>query len=251
MLHYCIIVFLLPINHVFAQLNTHHIFVDGIERSYLIYTPPQFKQDTELHVIIALHGGGGTAERTESFYQLNPLADKHGYIIVYPNAINKSWNIPETASRVKNADTTINDLHFMQVLIDTLTKENIINTHKVFFAGMSRGVMFSLYLAETLNNKIAGIGVVCGSISAANAVNYHLQKPIPAIIINGTSDPLVPFNGGFGKWNKNNKTVAANFIATSTLVQLLLQQNHCAHVGKDTYAMADMVKTDSCTATNT
>ncbi|MCL6524854.1 MAG: hypothetical protein K6T34_09355 [Thermoflavifilum sp.] len=243
--------FVFPMDKVFSQLTTHRILVDGVVRTYLVYTPSQFKNSERLPVIIALHGGGGTAERTVPFYQLNPLADKYGYIVVYPNAIHKAWNIPGTASRVRNMDTTIDDVHFMEVLIDTLSAEYKIDTQKIFFVGMSRGAMFSLYLAEVLNSRIAGVGVVCGSLSKQNAVKYHLQNPIPFIIINGTDDPLVPFNGGFGKWNRNNQTAAANFISTSELVQLLLQENHCESVKGNIYPIADLVRTDGCSATVT
>jgi len=234
-----------------TQTIRHTITVDGRERNFLVYIPEQYSHSKHLKVIIALHGGGGTAENTEQFYRLNPEADRFGYMVVYPNAINKAWNFPGTASRVKKIDTTVNDVHFMHVLIDTLITRYHIDSQHVFFTGMSRGAMFSLYLAAALNHKIAGIAAVCGSISNENASDYHFDRPIPALIINGTADPLVPYYGGYGKWNRNNFSESANFIATTQLIQLLLQQNHCTNESAVTIQIPNKDLLDGCTANDT
>ncbi|PZX62924.1 alpha/beta hydrolase family esterase [Hydrotalea sandarakina] len=246
-----IIVLCLYLKPAVSQTIRHTIMVDGRERNFLVYIPEQYANAQNLKVIIALHGGGGTAENTEQFYRLNPEADRFGYMVVYPNAINKAWNFPGTASRVKKLDTTVNDVHFMNALIDTLIARYHINKAHVFFTGMSRGAMFSLYLATALNHKIAAIAAVCGSISEENATDYHFDRPIPALIINGTADPLVPYNGGYGKWNRNNFSESANFIATPKLIQLLLQQNHCVNESGVTVQIPNKDPLDGCTANET
>ncbi|MBC7485993.1 MAG: hypothetical protein H7282_04505, partial [Cytophagaceae bacterium] len=67
------------------------ITIDHLEREYLLHLPPGYSSASRCAVIFALHGGGGNYENTPSLYNLNAAADKHHFIVVYPNAINKSW----------------------------------------------------------------------------------------------------------------------------------------------------------------
>jgi len=45
-------------------------------------------------LLIALHGGGGTGEKMLKLtnYVFNKLADKEGFIVVYPDGIKNHWN---------------------------------------------------------------------------------------------------------------------------------------------------------------
>src|SRR5580692_1961312 len=70
------------------------IVVDGRQRQYIIHLPPNYQNKAKLPVLFGLHGGGGTYENTIPFYNLNTLADSNGFIVIYPNAIAKSWTIP-------------------------------------------------------------------------------------------------------------------------------------------------------------
>ena len=125
-----------------AQNINRIITVDGLQRHYIIHLPPSFNSLKKLPVIFALHGGGGTAKGSVPFYNLEPLADKNNFIIVYPDAVNKAWSIPGMASRIKGLDTTVNDLHFMNALLDTMIANYKADPAKVFCTGISRGAMW-------------------------------------------------------------------------------------------------------------
>jgi len=105
-------------------------------------------------------------------YNLESPGDKNNFIIVYPDAIDKAWHIPGMTTRVKNADTNVNDAHFISVLLDTLIAAYKVNDAKVFCTGLSRGAMFSFYLASALNDRITAIAPVCGGISKTLSLNY-------------------------------------------------------------------------------
>ncbi|HSY77211.1 MAG TPA: PHB depolymerase family esterase, partial [Bacteroidia bacterium] len=79
----------------FAQTNIDKtIMVDGKKRDYIIHLPANYQTLNNIPLIMALHGSGGKSEGTQKLYQLDPLADKYGYIVLYPQAIYKNWNIP-------------------------------------------------------------------------------------------------------------------------------------------------------------
>lgn len=218
------------------------------ERNYILHLPAQYESGHKWPVIIALHGGGGTAENVVRFYGLEKPAEAGGYILVYPDAVNKAWNIPGMTSRVKGLDSSVDDLQFMEQLIDTLISSYHADAHRIYLTGMSRGAMFSLYLASALNQRVAGIAAVCGGISRQLAASYHFQRPIPVLMINGTRDPLVSYQGGAGKFNRRNRNnEGADLLPAEELVQKLRQLNHSSGDPIKT-VLPDKDATDGCTA---
>jgi polyhydroxybutyrate depolymerase len=232
-----------------AQNVSRKINVDGLQRNYIIHLPPSFKALNKLPIIFALHGGGGTAKGAVPFYDLEPLADKNNFIIVYPDAVNKAWSIPGMASRVKGLDTTVNDLHFMNALLDTMIANYKADPAKVFCTGISRGAMFSYYLADAMNARITAIAAVCGGISKTEEQTYSLKKPIPVLIINGTADPLVKYDGRYGTLNKRNKgDEDADMLPTEDLVKKVVSLDNCNAVPQK-LSVPDADRYDGCTET--
>lgn len=232
-----------------AQNINKKILVDGLSRNYIIHLPPAFNNMQKLPVIFALHGGGGTAQGAIDFYNLEPLADKNNFIIVYPDAINKAWNIPGIMSRVKRLDTLVDDAHFISVLLDTLITNYKADDKKIYCTGISRGAMFCYYLADTLNDRIAAIAPVCGSISKTLAAAYSFKKPIPVLIINGTADPLVSYNGGYGRMNgRNEGNEDADMLPTEDLVNKIVALDNCNSEPK-IFSLPNNNLNDGCTET--
>jgi polyhydroxybutyrate depolymerase len=204
------------------------ITVDGRERQYLIHLPPKFNSSTKLPLIFALHGGGGTYKNTIKFYNLDGLADANNYIIVYPNALNKAWTMPGITSRRKVSDENADDVKFISILLDNLISNYKVDSNRVFCTGISRGGMFSFYLAYKLSNRITAIAPVCGGISKTVAGDYSFQHPIPVLMINGTDDPLVRYNGGAGILNKRNaENEDAYMLPSEDLLAKIVKLNNC------------------------
>ncbi len=232
-----------------AQNISKTILVGGLRRQYIIHVPPAFNTLSKLPVIFALHGGGGTAKNAVSFYNLEPLADKNNFIVVYPDAINKAWDIPGMASRVKRLDTTVNDLTFMNVLLDTMIAKYKADSQKIFLTGISRGAMFSYFLAEAMNERIAAIAAVSGGVSETQFLTYSFKKPIPVLMINGTKDPLVKYEGGYGTLNRRNEgNEDADLVPVEKLLQKIVLLDHC-NTKPQKLMLPDADAFDGCTET--
>lgn len=232
-----------------AQNINKTIIVDGLQRQYILHLPPSFNTLTKLPVIFALHGGGGTAKNAVSFYNLESLADKNSFMVVYPDAVNKAWSIPGMATRVKEYDTTVNDLHFMNMLLDTMIAAYKADPKKIFLTGISRGAMFSYYLADAMNARITAIAAVSGGISQTQFKNYSFNKPIPVLMINGTKDPLVNYDGGYGTFNRRNKGKEdADLVPAEQLLQKIVMLDHC-NTTAQTIMLPDNDPSDGCTET--
>ena len=56
-------------------------------RSYRVHIPPSYRQGHPVALVFALHGHGNTAAGYEKTLGFNPIADREGFIVVYPNAV--------------------------------------------------------------------------------------------------------------------------------------------------------------------
>ncbi len=66
-----------------SPMLRHVIRHDGIEREYFVYVPRNAGNE-KMPVVLSLHGFGTTATGMQGIYALNEHAQRHGYIIVYP-----------------------------------------------------------------------------------------------------------------------------------------------------------------------
>ena len=242
---------LFVLNAAYSQNINKTILINGLQRDYILHLPPSFNTAQKLPLIIALHGGGGTAKATVGFYNLEPLADKNNFIIVYPDAVNKAWNIPGMASRVKRSDTNVDDVKFISVLLDTMIANYKADDKKVFCTGLSRGAIFSYYLADALNERITAIACVCGSISQTISASYSFKKPIPVLMINGTQDPLINYNGGPVKiLGRTGDDIGedASLLPIENLLNKIIMLNKC-NATPLTTALPDVDASDECTET--
>ncbi len=225
------------------------IMVDGLNRQYLIHLPTGYNSAKLLPVIFALHGGGGEYKSTVKLYNLNPLADQNNFIVVYPNAMNKSWSMKGVDSRVRGNTQDIDDVHFISILMDTLIRYNNADGKRFFCTGISRGGIFSLFLASRLSPRIKAIAPVCGAIPVSISDDYSFEHPTPGLMINGTADPLILYNGGEGRFTAANAIAEQNnMLPAEQLVQKLVILNHCS-TQPQTEAIADTDPGDGCTAT--
>lgn len=176
------------------------IIFGGLKRTYLIHVPPVDDKTKPLPLVIALHGGGGTAKYMvkHTLGGFDKLADKNGFIVVYPDGIEKHWNDgrreEETGYRAHKEN--IDDVGFISALIDSLIKKQNIDPKRVYVTGISNGAMMSYRLACDLTEKIAAIAPVAGNLPQDIYSSCKPSRPISVLAINGINDPLVPFTGG-------------------------------------------------------
>ena len=225
------------------------ITIDGLEREYLVHLPSGYSSTSTCPVIFALHGGGGNYENTPALYNLNAAADKHHFMVVYPNAINKSWSMKGIGSMVKENDPGIDDVKFISTLMDTLVRHHHADSTSFFCTGLSRGGIFSLFLASKLSGRFKAVASVCTSIPLSIADDFTFY-PTSILLINGTEDPLIPFDGGHGEISRSKRNEENHFISTHELVQKIKTLNTCPELSM-AHHMPNQEKGDKCKAIKT
>lgn len=183
-----------------AASSAESITVGGLKRTYLIHIPPGHDTAKPMPLLIALHGGGGSGKHMVKLTQggFDALSDKKGFIVVYPDAIEKNWNDGRSGEEAGDRahKEKIDDVGFISALIDHLIKKLNIDQKRVYITGMSNGAMMSRRLACELSEKIAAIAPVAGSMPQNLNPLCSPSRPISVLAINNDKDPLMPFAGG-------------------------------------------------------
>lgn len=172
---------------------------NGRTREFILHLPPSHERLGRMPLIIALHGGGGTAKGMVRLTKgrFNELADAHGFLVAYPQGLEKSWNDDRDDPISYAHENEIDDIGFLSSLIERLAREYGADPERVFATGISNGGFMSLRISREMTDRVRAVAPVCATIPQA-ARDAYLEAPAMSILLlNGTSDPLVPYNGGF------------------------------------------------------
>lgn len=174
--------------------KTINISFDGYDRSFIIYLPLGYNNAGKMPLMFIIHGGSGTPEGMIRIADFRPIADKEKVVLVYPAGHQKNWNDgrPTTPNQMG-----INDVGFFNRMCDYMIANHSVDANRIYATGISNGGFMTSRLGCELSNRIAAIAVVAATMEA-NSVspNCNPNRPVPAIYIHGTADPLVPFTGG-------------------------------------------------------
>jgi polyhydroxybutyrate depolymerase len=90
--------------------------------------------------------------------------------------------------------TPADDVGFIGQMLDQLATKFSVNSSRIYAAGLSEGGFMSLRLGCALGDRIAGVAAV-GAAMPKTMICLP-SRPVPVVLINGTSDPVVPYGGG-------------------------------------------------------
>ncbi len=187
----------------YAQYDS--IAYGGYYRTYLLHLPAGYDGASDLPLIIALHGGFGNAYRIERQSRLSAKADAEHFIVVYPEGVRggllsvRSWNAGGCCGFAANAG--IDDVGFINALLDTLIHTYAVDTARIYATGMSNGGYMAYRLACESADRIAAIAPVAASMSLNNC---RPERAVPVIDFHSYLDTHVPYNGGVGDGPSNH-----------------------------------------------
>ena len=170
--------------------------VNQLERRYILRAPGDLKPGELLPVVFVFHGGSGNAAGMERLSKFTPLAETERFIVVYPEGVEKNWNDGRTLEKSRAHRENLDDVGFINALLDKLLKENSADPRRIYACGISNGAIFSHRLGMELSARIAAIAGVCGSLAEALEDKFAPANPVSVLIINGDDDPMAPYNGG-------------------------------------------------------
>jgi polyhydroxybutyrate depolymerase len=216
----------------------HYLQVNNLKRAYDLYVPSSYSANQPMPLVLAFHGVGGNGSLMEQQTGLNQLAEREGFIVVYPDAVNRHWD----ARRGSQPETT-NDIGFISALIDDLDHRYAIDRRRVYATGFSNGGMFTHRLACDLGDKITAIATVSATIPENLSRICRSTKPTPVLLIHGTNDEAVPYATSskgllsapetFKYWSGHNRCSSPAVLQASTGTSAVHVKTH-QHCAKQT-----------------
>ncbi len=213
-----------------------------LNRTYLLRLPKEYKADgSKYPLVVFLHGGGETSSAVDSLTKntLLPLADQTHAILIYPDGYGRQWHDGNTVGSRSRAN--IDDVGFLSALVDKMTQEYQVNPTKVYFVGVSNGAMMvSRILCEKADTITAAV-MVAGSIPEPIYDKCHPSRPVSTLMMSGTDDPIVPYQGGditlIGNIKNGGRVVPAE--------TALMHWAHAIGAGPDKLIQRDLPDTDT------
>jgi polyhydroxybutyrate depolymerase len=234
-INFTICIFLCAFNWLHAQNSKTIIdsIVSGsIQRTYRLYVPKNYDPNIPSSLIIDMHGFTSNAMEEQAYSNFMPIADTANFFVVYPNGTvyngMQFWNAGLSAALV-------NDVAFISDLIDHIRSQFTIDVNSVYSCGMSNGGFMSHTLACSLNNKIAAIASVSGSMFVTQYGTCIPGRVVPVMQIHGTADNTVPYMGN------------SSMIAIDTLMKYWVKHDQCNQIPEITN-VPNVNLADSCTA---
>lgn len=203
---------------------------DGMERTYEFYVPASYDGSRPVPLLFSFHGTGWTGKMQRDLDRFTDLAEKEGFIVVYPDSTTLVGHIPpgQLAGYLTQWNDGrewtpqfawgIDDVGFVSALIDKFAEEYNVDERRIYAAGMSNGAVFTQRLAVELSDRIAAVASVTGPLAEWVELNSDWKRPITVILVMGTADPIVPYDWRTTEtidyWVKRNGTSAQPIVET-------------------------------------
>jgi len=194
-----LISFLFLSDNLFAQLISDSLVVDGHYRSFHFVKPASTSPEGSL--VFILHGSGGSGKNMmKSTDGLAQQVATENVLLVYPDGYKKYWNeCRKAASSLANQEN-IDEETFFKAMIGYFKSKHKISDRKVFAVGTSGGGHMCYKLAMTMPGKFRAVTAIIANMPDTDNMDCSESKvAIPIMIVNGTADPLNPYNGGMMK----------------------------------------------------
>ena len=172
-----------------AGPSTRTIVVDGRERAFRLYRPAV----RPAALVVMLHGGLGSARQAEAQYGWNELADREGFAVVYPDGLDRVWNVGGGCCG-RSAATGVDDVEFIRALVAAVRPELAVDRGRVYATGMSNGGMLAYRLACD-TDLFAAIGPVAATLLGS----CPSPDPVSVIHVHGSADRRVRYDGAPGE----------------------------------------------------
>jgi len=174
------------------------ILVAGRERRYLVTKPSA--PNSAAPLVLVLHGSNQTPQIIRGFTEpsFDTLASSDGAVVVYPEGYKKHWNDARLSTNFAARTEGFDDVAFLRAIIDEFVSAGTVDATRVFAVGYSLGGQMVNRLAHEVPEILAGIAIISATQPAAE--NFKPDKdtvhPMPVLLIHGTKDPNVPYEGG-------------------------------------------------------
>jgi len=177
------------------------IAISGTSRDYHLYLPENV---ANAPIVILLHGNRSNKDEIMGFTNAKApykawegIAFQENIILIVPNGTDgpsghRGWN---DCRNDASGNPDANDVLFIGNLIDFVLNEHRADASEVYAVGTSNGGQMAMRLAQEMSDKLTAFAAIVAS-NPVNSQCINTTLPISALFMNGTEDPINPYQGG-------------------------------------------------------
>jgi polyhydroxybutyrate depolymerase len=178
--------------------NNRSVLVGSSQRTFRLHVPANLDPNKPAPIVFLHHGITQTGAAMQSLTKMDEVADSEGFIAVYPDGLNQTWNIGVLPGGV-------DDLGFVDKMLESIEQDQCLNRGRVYQTGFSMGGFFTNYAGCELGNRRyrAAAPASGGAFGASTCPG----GPLPIMILHGTADSVVAYSSGTSArdlWVKRN-----------------------------------------------
>jgi polyhydroxybutyrate depolymerase len=128
----------------------------GVGREFILYRSGAVSAGPR-PLVVVLHGLGSTA-RDGRNWGYEPIADREGFIVAYPQGIETRWSYGRPVSdrpMPRVGEEQVDDIGFLARVVDTLVADGLADRSRVFVVGLSNGALMAYTAACTMTRRFA------------------------------------------------------------------------------------------------
>lgn len=219
------------------------IDIDGVKRSYTVQLPSK----RLVPLVVVLHGKTQRGADMMTRTAWPQVAKREGFAVVFPDGLNHAWADARTKAgpALRGPPAGTDDVVFIAKLVEKLVANGTADPRRVYVTGISNGGAMAMTLVCARADLFAAGASVSMNLTDETAVTCHPSRPLPMLLMNGTADPLVPYEGGRG----SSYYAADSFWSTDETLAFWRKLNGCETDNADMTDLPDRAPADQSTVT--
>ena len=179
-----------------CPVQAESMIVDGVTRTFTA----QLAATRPAPLVIVLHGNMQTSADMISRTSWPSLAKREQFSALFPDGLNRAWEDlrPHDKRAGRTPPDGTDDVAFIAKLVEKYVADGVADPKRVYVTGLSNGGAMTMTLACKRADLFAAAASVIMNLTDDAAQACHPSRAVPMLVMNGTADPLIPYEGGRG-----------------------------------------------------
>jgi len=197
-------------------------------------------------LVIVLHGNTQTGADMITRTAWPTVARRENFAVVFPDGLNHSWADlrPNNMRAGRIPPHGTDDIAFIVKLVEKLVADGSADPKRIYVTGISNGGAMTMTLVCKRADLFTAAASVIMNLTEQSAGLCRPSRPVPMLMMNGTADPLIPYNGGRG----TSRFAADGFWSADKTLAFWRKNNGC-DAKATTTDLADTDTADRSTVT--
>jgi len=221
-------------------------------RPVTLHIPENYDPQTGIPLVLLLHAYLGTPQGVSDDYpagqvaedrlRLLPLSESHGFLYAFPDGLLDSANTQFWAANDDCCDfhgIGADDHDFLEHVIEVIRSAYHVDSKRIYLVGWSNGGVMAYEFAARHSELIAAVVALAPALTV-NALSTPPAQPVNILHIQGTDDPLVPYEGGINTINFPIGPITLDYLGAQNTIDLWAQFNSCSSLFSDSEPTLDL-----------